>query len=291
MQTHKLNFGCGPVFVDSAGWINPGFSPASSALRKANLHYRLPLAEGCCLLVYSSRFLKHVLRDLVPCLLREGWQILLPGGMVRLVVPNLEDMVREYLSVREAGEHEKVDFVVLKIIDQFVLRDFGGELDRLYRQITSPAAHSTSPVCEYIRLRIGKDLRAYAFPVGGGGAAQRTARVGSLAPSHRARLDSTLPACAYARFPGAKRQLCGGGRAAPLAVGLPSAQGRAGGCRYCRCATVQPQQQQRGQLHIPAAGPRCRGASAQGGGVNVGRGTKARLTISTFALLWGGCNG
>ena len=164
----KVNLGCGPVFIDSPDWINLDFSPASSAVRKANLLDTLPLADESASLVYSSHFLEHVPRDLVPGLLRDWSRVLQPGGIVRLVVPDLENMAREYLSMRESGAHEKADFVVLEIIDQCVRRESGGELGRLYRQLASQEANSAAPMIEYIRQRTGEDLRSPAAAGGGG---------------------------------------------------------------------------------------------------------------------------
>lgn len=108
----KVNLACGGVFVDSPDWLNLDFAPTSPTVRKANLLGRLPVADGAAALVYSSHFLEHVPRDLVPGFLRECWRVLRPGGVVRLVLPDLENLAREYLARREAGEHDKaIQFV------------------------------------------------------------------------------------------------------------------------------------------------------------------------------------
>jgi len=99
------------------------------------------------------------------------------------VVPDLENMVREYLSMREAGEHEKADFVVLEIIDQCVRRDSGGELARLYRHVTSHADHSTAPMIEYIRERTGENLCSSVD------AGRRVRNLRSLSTSMRSRIE------------------------------------------------------------------------------------------------------
>lgn len=279
----KVNLGCGPVFIDSPDWINLDFSPASSAVRKANLLDTLPLADESASLVYSSHFLEHVPRDLVPGLLRDWSRVLQPGGIVRLVVPDLENMAREYLSMRESGAHEKADFVVLEIIDQCVRRESGGELGRLYRQLASQEANSAAPMIEYIRQRTGEDLRS---PAAAGGA-QLPPSFRFLAQSRRAHLDSPLPARPASRLSCAERQLGGGGGMPPLAVGLPSAQDSARGCRFCRCAKTQRQQQCRRRLSIPSIGRRSRGTATQGGGVTLRGGAQARLEHLVVAPSFG----
>lgn len=167
----KVNLGCGPVFVNSPDWLNFDFTPASKAVKSANLLDRLPLADESASMVYSSHFLEHVPKSLVPVLLRDWLRVLQPGGVVRIVVPDLENLAREYLNMRNAGEHEKADFVVLEMIDQCVRRESGGELGRLYRQIAVQPQATAAPMIDYIHARTGEDLRASAVSglSGGGG--------------------------------------------------------------------------------------------------------------------------
>lgn len=177
----NLNLGCGHVFVDSADWLNLDFVPASPAVRQANLLDRLPLADDAASLVYSSHFLEHVPRALVPGLLRECWRVLQPGGVLRLVVPDLENMAREYLAMRAAGEHEKADFVVLELIDQCVRLESGGEIGRLYRQVAAKPSANAAPMIDYIRARTGEDLRKSSAPDCVRGGAHKLRRISAAA--------------------------------------------------------------------------------------------------------------
>lgn len=162
----KINLACGTVFIDSLDWLNLDFAPVASAVRKANLLGRMPVADGAAGLVYSSHFLEHVPRELVPGLLRECWRVLQPGGVVRLVMPDLENLAREYLARRDAGEHEKADFVVLELIDQCVRRESGGELGRFYRALAARTDEGALSLTAYVRERTGEDVRV---GLGGGG--------------------------------------------------------------------------------------------------------------------------
>lgn len=164
---YKINLGCGSVFIDSPEWLNLDYSPTCSAVRRANLLGRLPLADDTVSLVYSSHFLEHVPRALVPGFLRECLRVLQPGGVVRLVVPDLENMAREYLAMRDAGEHDKANFVVLEMIDQCVRGEPGGELGKFYRKIASQARDSAAEMIDYIRARTGEDLRTPVIAEGG----------------------------------------------------------------------------------------------------------------------------
>lgn len=133
MQTQKINLGCGPVFVDTSDWVNLDFSPASSAVRQANLLTRLPFADNAVGVVYSSHFLEHVPRAAVAGVLAECFRVLQPGGILRLVLPDLENLCRAYLAHRDGGEHDKADFIVLEMVDQCVRDTSGGELGRYYQ--------------------------------------------------------------------------------------------------------------------------------------------------------------
>jgi len=156
----KINLGCGAVFVDVPSWLNLDFAPVSPKVRKANLLGRLPVADSSATLVYSSHFLEHVPHDLVPGLFRECYRVLHSGGVIRLVLPDFENMAQEYLAMRAAGAHENADFVILEIIDQCVRREPGGELGRFYRALYSQPFEEVSEMVNYIRLRTGEDLRS-----------------------------------------------------------------------------------------------------------------------------------
>jgi SAM-dependent methyltransferase len=153
----KINLACGGVFVTGDNWINIDYSRAGSNVRSADLLAPLPLPDNGATLVYSSHFLEHIPRCEVPSFLGQCWRVLAPGGVLRIVLPDLENICRTYLAHRDLGEHEKADFVVLEMIDQCVRRDSGGELGRLYRTLkANPRDNST--LIDFVRERTGDDL-------------------------------------------------------------------------------------------------------------------------------------
>ncbi|MBM9538345.1 class I SAM-dependent methyltransferase [Desulfobulbus alkaliphilus] len=154
-----INLGCGPVFVDGPDWINLDFAAPTPSVRQANLLKRLPLPSAKAQLVYSSHFLEHIPKPEVDGFLRECLRILQPGGILRLVLPDLEEMARSYLAWRDSGEHEKANFLVLEMVDQCVRRESGGELGRLYQRLLREAASSEHhAMIAFIRERMGEDL-------------------------------------------------------------------------------------------------------------------------------------
>ena len=178
-----INLGCGSVFVDSPDWINLDFTPASPRVRRANLHARLPLPSDDARLVYASHFLEHIPKPEVDAFLRECHRVLQPGGVLRLVLPDLQEMATSYLHYREAGNHERADFLVLEIIDQCVRRESGGELGRLYRRLRNEPHPDPAELIAFVRERTGEALIASMngqTQNPGGGNSSALARLGRL---------------------------------------------------------------------------------------------------------------
>jgi SAM-dependent methyltransferase len=134
-------------------WIMPAPAP----LLSADLLGRLPLADATADLVYSSHFLEHIPRNQVARFIQECWRILKPGGLFRMVVPDLENLCRTYLHHRDQGENEKANFLVLELLDQCVRRQSGGELGLYYRSLEAGPQSSASSIA-FVRERTGEDL-------------------------------------------------------------------------------------------------------------------------------------
>lgn len=58
----------------------------------------LPLANESCTRIYSSHFFEHLFIDDALALLRECHRVLEVGGILRLALPNQEEMCRRYLG-------------------------------------------------------------------------------------------------------------------------------------------------------------------------------------------------
>lgn len=124
----KLNLGCG--HITPAGWTNVDYfigarlmnNPlgrlASRLFRPTRISWSpniyihdlrrpLPWPDGSTDVVYSSHSLEHLELAHGRQLLRECHRILGPGGILRIVVPDLEHFVDLY----KAGNIEAVDFL------------------------------------------------------------------------------------------------------------------------------------------------------------------------------------
>jgi predicted SAM-dependent methyltransferase len=87
-------------------------------VQHANLLGRLPIADSTVDLVYSLQILEYFPRDQIAPFVRECWRNLKPGGLLRLVVPDLATLCRTYLHHRDQGQHVEANFVVLELLDQ-----------------------------------------------------------------------------------------------------------------------------------------------------------------------------
>lgn len=153
----KLNLACGSTFVTGDGWTNLDFAPLAPEVVQADLLAPLPFADNSAELVYSSHFFEHVPRRSVPRLLDECFRVLAPSGTVRIVVPDLENICRTYLEERDAGRHDRADFLVLELIDQCVRKVSGGELCRFYAALETDLGARPEMVT-YITERTGHAL-------------------------------------------------------------------------------------------------------------------------------------
>lgn len=75
----------------------------SGAVRFANAD-RLPLEDASVEVVYSSHMIEHLDRGEARAFLAECRRVLLPGGILRLAVPDLRLIVDGYLTVGDADE-------------------------------------------------------------------------------------------------------------------------------------------------------------------------------------------
>lgn len=162
MKHCYINLACGSVFLDNPNWINFDYVSSSKAVKKTNLLKRLPLEKETADAVYLSAYLEHVPYSKVNDFLNEILRILKPGGIVRFVLPDFESIANNYVNLRKLGDHEKADFLVLNLIDQYVRNISGGELNAFFSKIKSKSDKYKS-LKEFIRERTGENLTVCNF--------------------------------------------------------------------------------------------------------------------------------
>ncbi len=126
MATRYLNLGCGDFYVRNNDWVNLDWYPHSEYVVKANLLGKLGFEDETFSAVYTSHFVEHIPRENLEFFLRECFRVLKPDGVIRIVVPDLENITREYLQNLDSGALEKAEFNSIELLDQCVRTRSGG---------------------------------------------------------------------------------------------------------------------------------------------------------------------
>jgi SAM-dependent methyltransferase len=150
----KLNIGCGKRYHKD--WVNIDINPRSKEVRKVNILKGLPYKDNYFDAVYHSHVLEHLPKDRAEGFIKECYRVLKPGGILRVVVPDLENIVREYLKC--LGHYrDNYDWIMLELLDQMVRTKSGGDMIR-YLETATPENFI------YASRRIGSVANEIRFP-------------------------------------------------------------------------------------------------------------------------------
>ena len=91
---YRLNLGCGDI--PFSGWVNIDLDNTSG---KADLEWDLtqglPVPDASCEFIYCEHFLEHLAVPDGVALLRECRRALQPGGVLRVAMPSLDNLIRK----------------------------------------------------------------------------------------------------------------------------------------------------------------------------------------------------
>ena len=127
-----LNLGCGNRYCKD--WINIDFSPSGKNVIGHDLRSGIPLDDESVDFVYHSHLLEHFSKLEAQSFLRDCHRVLSNEGVIRVAVPDLERIAREYLQnlglVREGVPNgkDRYDWIMLELLDQTVRNEVGGEM-------------------------------------------------------------------------------------------------------------------------------------------------------------------
>ena len=149
-----LNIGCGNTYHKD--WINLDLF-SSEYVRYHNIRNKLPFRDNTLDAVYHSHVLEHLRKPEAGFFISECYRVLKKGGIIRVVIPDLEKIVREYLRNLDeflrtgdsifAGRYK---FNKIEIFDQIVRQVPGGEMLEIVRE------GRIDP--EYLKERTGEEL-------------------------------------------------------------------------------------------------------------------------------------
>jgi predicted SAM-dependent methyltransferase len=160
-----LNLGCGQRYA--ATWTNIDFVSKSPHVRAHNLLEGIPFDDETFDVVYHSHVLEHFTPADGKAFLEECRRVLKKGGILRIAVPDLEQIGRAYLQCldeaianpesREAAANYK--WIVMELIDQMVRQQTGG-------QVQAYLSEESVANLDFVYRRVGaeaQNLREYAL--------------------------------------------------------------------------------------------------------------------------------
>jgi len=127
---HFLNCGCGQRF--HSNWINIDHISYGKEVFACDLRQGIQFPDQSFDAVYHAHFLEHLTKSEGVLFVQECFRVLKSGGILRVVVPDLEQIVRSYLFAFEqacAGSEEwavNYEWMMLELYDQTVRNYSGG---------------------------------------------------------------------------------------------------------------------------------------------------------------------
>lgn len=153
-----LNIGCGGAYHPD--WVNLDVAPADPKVLTVNINNGLPFSSESATACYSSHVLEHLDKAGASNLIAECFRVLKRGGVIRLAVPDLEVMVREYLRILDAvtsGDASReldYDWIMLELYDQIVRSSAGGDMARFLADLSEKDRR-------FVRSRIGVEADGF----------------------------------------------------------------------------------------------------------------------------------
>jgi predicted SAM-dependent methyltransferase len=95
-KPYRLHIGCGKNHMDD--WINVDVRRTSVADLAWDVTLKFPFEEGSCRYIYNEAFLEHLTVDQGLAFMRECRRLLEPGGVLRIAMPSVQNIVNRYLS-------------------------------------------------------------------------------------------------------------------------------------------------------------------------------------------------
>ncbi|MCK5823184.1 MAG: methyltransferase domain-containing protein [Bacteroidales bacterium] len=132
-KLNYLNVGCGNKFHKD--WINIDMNSNSPYVISHNLLEGLPFENDKFDVIYQSQVLEHFPKEKATDFIKECYRVLKPNGIIRIVVPDLENIVDEYKLYlnKNPTNPDKIseanyDWILLEMYDQTVRNYSGGQM-------------------------------------------------------------------------------------------------------------------------------------------------------------------
>ncbi len=97
------------TILDKCGLLGEKSKEFISLVREHDISWadatkRIPLPDNSVEVLYTSHMIEHLDREEVGQFLREAYRVLAPGGIIRIVVPDLRQLVEQYIADGDADK-------------------------------------------------------------------------------------------------------------------------------------------------------------------------------------------
>ncbi|MFK7767052.1 MAG: methyltransferase domain-containing protein [Mariniblastus sp.] len=150
-----LNIGCGRRYHSE--WVNLDLESNDPEVIRHDITSGVPFDESQFDAVYHSHVLEHLRPQQGIELITECFRVLKPGGVLRIVVPDLERIANLYLEKHQqawSGDQESTidyNWMKLELLDQMVRDSSGG---RMGRYMASREIKNS----DFVKSRVGDEL-------------------------------------------------------------------------------------------------------------------------------------
>lgn len=151
----NLNIACGEHFIVKDDWINLDYEAVDPEVTKCDILDNLPLDEGSISNIYTSHFIEHVPLSRLENFLKNCFKVLIPGGVIRIITPDFNEMCQSYVEALNESDKEKADFIKIEILDQLVRVKVGGTLRN---KLNEYKKLDNKKMLNLVKERLGPDL-------------------------------------------------------------------------------------------------------------------------------------
>ena len=134
MSYQLLNLACGSKVSKTGNWTNVDFQSPVDEVIEMNILKGLRFPEATFDVVYSAQFIEHLTLEEGEKVLKGIARVMKPGGVLRLVTPDLEELSRSYLHFLDQLKADpnddaanRYDWVRMELFDQIVRDHSGGD--------------------------------------------------------------------------------------------------------------------------------------------------------------------
>jgi len=155
-QLNMLNLRCGTRY--HSDWVNLNFTSTGPYVIAHNLYKGIPFNGESFEVVYHSHLLEHFPKNYAPGFLNECHRVLKPGGIIRIAVPDLEQIARSYVYFLEKSlqgdleARKRYEWIMIELCDQMVRNKSGGEMLDFWKKSPMPAE-------DFVFKRVGPEIK------------------------------------------------------------------------------------------------------------------------------------